>query len=424
MSSSYSNLPPDLAVRVQQALERQKRYEQAQMGLFQGGLPQGRMVGNYYIRPGPFDYISRFLPIVLAAYEQKGANEELQKAVGEYQTRLAKEWEGIQGALPSIRNLPMPTDPTVRNLVEALVKSGLDVQGAIKKNVAGRVPLEQVGQVLEGDFGNLRSRGEVKVINDVPVVVPTEGDGPVKPLSPPWQMSQIPSTAPGQPPIQVQQNPLTGFTKELSEPRVTVNVGDKPSPYASEFMQNQAKQDVQRLEAHRQNVATLQALDRITDIANQAKGQWTGGPLEMYIRYMRGAADQLKLGHLLPENDAVLLNNAKLQVEFASTIARALMSSSGARLSENDRKALEKAFPNFELTPQQLPAFVDQFKRMLTDTIKRDNQYIRTLRSNAARSGIPLWLIPEEFDVDAWRKARLREQYGVTGGQGTAPTRP
>jgi len=409
-------LPPEYQEQIDQAMRR-RALAQAMLQQGLGNRPQGRMVAGHYVKSSPFEHLAGIAQVLSGQYMDAGAGRDIADArrraleaqqgeIGQVQRMLTGTPEqqvpnfvmapDESGEVPTAKQPGMAPDPraaemqaqrsqfpAVAAMGKALFEQRMKRLGEFQKAAASRVSMQDLPGLFAGEEPSLpqgaQPKQEVKFNDNLPFAVPAEytPGGPA-----PQRIGQgyQPTTVPGADgkPMAAQVNPASGRVDVLDKApktNVKVNSGDTEDPYWKAAMTRMGDRDAAFIIAGREAPAQLVQVERIRKLHLDSKGQYTGGPLQGPIRFLRDSASQLGV----PVNPEIDLNNVKMQAELAGSIANAILKE-GRGLTDQDREALKRAFPSESITPAQMPAFLAQYERMLRDNIELSNQTLKSLQ--------------------------------------------
>lgn len=363
-----------------------------------GQQPQGQMVSGHYVKPAWTQQLSGLAGVLVPALMQAKANDQMGQLQGRYandQTQAIGTMQQIAAgkpANPQTPNFVMQPDesgqpaptfspevagdplaaeaygqkspfPQVQALAKAMMEDRLKRRQAMQRTLGERVPLADVPKVYSGEYGDLKPKQTVQYVDGLPVATPAE----VTPGGPqPTRMGAgyTTGTMPGADgrPMAIQTNPLTGKVDSIDKaPKVsaTANAGrDVEDPYLKEAGNLRAKSDGALYESALQARSGNAALQRIEKILATAPPD--GGPLAQKIVWTRNLLASLGM----PVDKAVDEANTRITAEYTTRIADQVLTG-GRGISNDDRVALEQAFPSFKtgIPIEQLPAFIDQLKQ-------------------------------------------------------------
>lgn len=359
--------PPEVQAALKSA-EAKRALAQALMAKSLAPREPGRLVGRFYVpNPPPF---GELLAAYLTGREADAAEERYREAV----QRLSQDRAKLLGRVMA-GEVDAETLGSLDPVVVKAVQAQQDYQRGIMKDLASRIPLGQVPQLLRGDVAGLTAKPEVKVVEGSLVRVDPEGRTPPQTIGGEWEVHEVADPASGKR-VLVRANRLTGRVEAIAPFSVsaTASVG-KEDPHLKALELDLGKQDAELFAAGKDAITGIRMIHRVRNLYKDYEGRFTGGPVAPYERFVRDLAAQFNV----PISPKMDLANAKIQAEVAGEIARRLLSSAGARLSENDRVALERSIGK-DLTPAQFMAFLNQLELRLAATAEDARTRLKALQ--------------------------------------------
>jgi len=409
-------LPPEYQEEIDAALRQQKLAALLmQRSLQAGDGPQ--MISGHYVGSSPLSHLARLLGQSKAERMDAEATSRISKARKRYEADADADLAKIRGLqygspeqqvenfvmAPDERgNIPTATQPgqapdlmaaeragassgfpASQAVAKALFEQRMKALEKFRDKAADRAGLQDLPSIFAQQTPELpagvRSKQKVQMVEGLPVAVPEEFSpgGPMPQLIGPGYQPTTVAGADGRP-MAAQQNPLTKKTDVLDKAgrtSVQVNTQDTEDPYWKKVMTDLGEKDAARVTAGRDAPEQIAQVSRIRQLHFDSKGQWTGGPAAGPVRFIRDLASQAGI----PIDASVDLTNSKLQAEFSSLIARAILGQ-GRGLTDSDRQALERSYPGFQVTPRQMPAFLAQYERILRDNAQFSNNALRSMQ--------------------------------------------
>jgi hypothetical protein len=350
--------------------------------------PQGQMISGRYVKSSPMQHLAKLAQQWVGQQNLKKANEEQAGVRKDYegasQRDLERVLEQMQGqeqmgppedgqmSMPRGNPNPMQAErlgvgsrfPQSQALGKALMEQRMKAEAARDAELSKRVTLEDL---QKGNLQGGAPRLEHGVTDGIHY---SKSEAGINPLGS-YRQGSMPG-ADGRP-MAVQTAPFGGKVDAIDKaPKVsataTANAPKSDDPfmraYGTELGGGAAKVVLAGLDAADQ----LPQIERIKELHIASNGQYTAGPAAGPVRLIRDLASQMGI----PIDPKVDLNNVKLQAEFTSMIAKQIIGV-GRGLTDEDRQVLEKTYPGFHVTPSQMPAFLNQYEKILRDNIKRAN---------------------------------------------------
>lgn len=435
-------LPPAYQGDIDRALQ-QRMLAQLLMQQSMQQRPQGQMVSGHYVRTNPLQHLAN----VFSGLQGKQMDVQAGMDIASAQERFAKDQErelaqiqALMHGMPDrmTQNFVMQPDesgmpkPAVASAVQAdpiaaeqmaqrsrfpaaqalgktLFEQRIKRLAEMQKEIASRVPVEDVPKVYEGQVSGLRPKAGFQYVDGIPQIVPSEATagGPApQPVGPGWQQGTMPGPSG---PMAVQENPYTGKVDAIDKtPKVSVSTGAAPEdPYWKRFAEQAADRDVAVWKKAQDAPGVIAMLERIRKLHLDSKGEWTGGPAAGPVRFIRDLASQFGV----PIDERIDLTNARMQAEFNALVVKEILGQ-GRGITDEDAKRLQRSFPSDAITPRQMTAFLDQYEKMVRDNAAQARKLVEKAQSLKGRE-MPMVLRPlEELPaprVDDATKARLNE---------------
>ena len=143
----------------------QQRYQQALAAQQKAGqMPQGKMVGNQYVRAHPMQYLSEMLRSYNVGQEKRGAEQELKDLSGKRQTALTealrKNNEYMTGA-PAVAPKTTATEMPTFDDADAATMGGIQGYGATTGGQAAVAPdpYKAASALIESNIPALQTAG-------------------------------------------------------------------------------------------------------------------------------------------------------------------------------------------------------------------------------------------------------------------------
>lgn len=323
----------------------------AQRAIIQKGM-QPQMVSGHYIKASPMQHLADLLAAGLsgkASYDASQARTNVLRKMAADESRTIEALRSQYGGGREMEADPRGAEQAAllssweraRNLGKAWGDDRRAMNTATSRHLTGR------GAAAMAASGTAPT--------DPGMYVQQEKFGDVAP---------IPGlTTPEGKPIHGQQSSKTGEWKEKGTDRapkqsVTVLSGSNEKPYLTKAQEGMAATDVAAYNAALMADEANQSLGRIKGFLAEG-GKVTGGPLAQVEVFARNLAAE----YGIPLDRALDRNNARLTAEFTNRIAMQVLSG-GRGISNDDRVALEAAFPSFKtgIPAEQLPAFIAQLE--------------------------------------------------------------
>ena len=318
----------------------------------------GQMVGTHFVKSSPMQHLADQVAKMYGAYQLSQSRDARQ---GTLQKMAAAEDIDRRGIAAAIRGLnPSEMDPEgappdyarAAQLAEASKFEGL------------RKSADTYRQINANMLSAMGPRATPESLN---TAMQAGGNAALLRAQPPEQYgppSDIPGVmTPEGKPVKGQQNLRSQKWSELGTDRapkqsVTVLGNSDEKPYITKVQEGMAAADVAAYNSALQADESNQALGRIKGFLAEGANV-TGGPLAKVEVFVRNLAAEFKI----PFNRAVDKINAMLSAEFTSRIAMQVLAG-GRGISNDDRIALEAAFPSFSsgIPAEQLPAFIAQLE--------------------------------------------------------------
>ncbi len=362
-----SNIPFEYQTEFGQADELEKLAQLIAMQRAKS-QPQGQMVSGHYVRASPMQHLADLFSAYNQGFASKQAAAMRQAATkrmaGDERGQIAQIAQMMTGK--PIETVPGDFGPGERETIGSQTYEAPRPRRAEETAFMSPFPrVQKLGERLQKNRHETFSVGARSATPES--VIQAQGDyTQLQPQQPEMygNVGEIPGLkTPEGKPIYGQQNLKTQKWGELGTDRapkqnVTVLGGSQEKPYITEAQTGMAKTDLamfnSALQAHEAN----QSLGRIKGfLAEGAKV--TGGPLAQAEVFVRNLAAEWGF----PLNKALDRGNTMLSAEFTSRIASQVLSG-GRGISNDDRVALEAAFPSFKtgIPAEMLPTFIAQLE--------------------------------------------------------------
>lgn len=408
-------LPPDFQEELDSA---QRRRALAQMFLQQGltQQPQGQMVGAHYVPASWTQHLAGLGKALMGSYMDAKAGQDINATKKRFSQAQSDELGRIQGMVTGrpeqmtpnfvmqpgeggepepVKSTAVPGNPLMAEqeaqrsqfpaaqaLGKVLMEARMKRTAEMQKELANRVPVADIPSIYEGRTTDLKPKQTVHYVDGLPIATPAEyvpgGPQPAR-IGPGYDQKTIAGA--GGRPVVTQVNPLTGKSDAIDkapQTNVSVQTGDKEDPYWKAIATKLGDKDAAIVSAGRDAPAILDTIGRIRKVHFDSQGNYTGGPAEGPVRFIRDLASQFGI----PIDSTVDLNNARLQAEFSNLIASRILGE-GRGLSNEDRQALERAFPGGRIPPAMLPAFLNQYETLVRANAARSQEVLRSLQQGS-----------------------------------------
>lgn len=413
-------LPPDFQEELDSA---QRRRALAQMFLQQGltQQPQGQMVGAHYVPASWTQHLAGLGKALMGSYMDARAGQDINATKKRFSQAQSDELGRIQGMVTGrpeqmtpnfvmqpgeggepepVKSTAVPGNPLMAEqeaqrsqfpaaqaLGKVLMEARMKRTAEMQKELANRVPVADIPSIYEGRTTDLKPKQTVHYVDGLPIATPAEyvpgGPQPAR-IGPGYDQKTIAGA--GGRPIVTQVNPLTGKSDSIDkapQTSVSVQTGDREDPYWKAIATKLGDKDAAIVSAGRDAPAVLDSIARMRKLHFDSKGDYTAGPAEGVVRLIRDLASQFDV----PLDPAKDIYNAKFQAEFSNSIAAKILGE-GRGLSNEDRQALERAFPNAKIPPAMLPAFLNQYEMLVRGNAARSQEVLRSLQ-RGSRGQLP-----------------------------------